>query len=501
MLAASSILLVLLLLGPTIVWSADCDENDLRGLVAVLVEQTNQLQQELSQIRNAYDTLQQDSVQLQQKHATHERKYARWQREINKKINSWVGGGRRHLSNATSTRRRGLSSSSTCSDASSPQLLVEGVCSCTGGLLVAGRNVTEELDAATIASTTPETTTTTPTECGVAVQSGVMSSDFINTPHTANIALSPDAKHVFVTGFGSDSLAIVNVTDPTNPTIVGSIVDDTLLLGPGEVVVSPDGNYAFVAVYYTHSVVVVDVATNISQPTVVGQIRDSTQLTYAWVLGLSPDGTRLYVGGYHDGNFAVVDISTPTDPLVLGSTSATSMTEAYGLAVSPNGALALVTGSGVNTLNVLNITVPTAPVMIGTLVGNGTAMYHPVGVKFSQDGRTAYVSGYVGLTVVDIATDPMNPTMLSHFGISGALAHGVDLSPSGQYVYMAMKQHVAVIEVLDNHNPTLVGLAAANTSALTGPFGLAAAPNETVCYVTGKGSHSLAIVRLSCEVS
>jgi len=57
MLAASSILLVLLLLGPTIVWSADCDENDLRGLVAVLVEQTNQLQQELSQIRNAYNTL------------------------------------------------------------------------------------------------------------------------------------------------------------------------------------------------------------------------------------------------------------------------------------------------------------------------------------------------------------------------------------------------------------------------------------------------------------
>eukprot|EP00750_Incisomonas_marina_P017375 INCI20290.1.p2 GENE.INCI20290.1~~INCI20290.1.p2 ORF type:complete len:169 (+),score=42.27 INCI20290.1:301-807(+) len=41
---------------------------------------------------------------------------------------------------------RALAASNSCTEPSGPNLMVHGVCECTGGLIVNGRNVTQELD-------------------------------------------------------------------------------------------------------------------------------------------------------------------------------------------------------------------------------------------------------------------------------------------------------------------------------------------------------------------
>ena len=158
-------------------------DQDWRGLVDAIVQQSKQLSSKVDGLRTELSQLQRDHKQLQHIHDANEQKYERWRRETNAKLQSLVGGGRRRLSSsAVSTRRRGLSSADACSDPSGPQLLVEGVCSCTGGFLVEGRNITKALDSllqstittrstATSASTSTATSTSTSTSTSTAVAS------------------------------------------------------------------------------------------------------------------------------------------------------------------------------------------------------------------------------------------------------------------------------------------------------------------------------------------
>eukprot|EP00750_Incisomonas_marina_P001807 INCI11675.1.p1 GENE.INCI11675.1~~INCI11675.1.p1 ORF type:complete len:454 (+),score=62.85 INCI11675.1:147-1508(+) len=127
-----------------VVGLVSCSEtSDLRGLVDVLVERNTKLMATIDALRTDLSDLKEKYDALVASTTAQRHEEAQWQRETTEKLQSLAG--RRRLSSAVSTQRRGLSSD-TCGDPSGPALLVEGVCSCTGGLLVEGRNVTAELD-------------------------------------------------------------------------------------------------------------------------------------------------------------------------------------------------------------------------------------------------------------------------------------------------------------------------------------------------------------------
>ena len=146
-----------------------CTEtSDLRELVDVLVEQNEKLMATIDELRTDFSELQGTHDELVASTTAHDHERTQWQQETTEKLQSLAS--RRRLTSALSTQRRGLSSD-TCGDPSGPTLLVEGVCSCTEGLLVEGRNVTKELDelsatATTTTTTTTATTTTTPNVIG-----------------------------------------------------------------------------------------------------------------------------------------------------------------------------------------------------------------------------------------------------------------------------------------------------------------------------------------------
>ena len=72
--------------------------------------------------------------------------------------------------------------------------------------------------------------------------------------------------------YGAQTLSVVDVSDPTSPTMAGSLVDATDLNGAQAINVV--GNYAYVASYLSDSLTIVDVSTP-TTPTKVGSLNTS----------------------------------------------------------------------------------------------------------------------------------------------------------------------------------------------------------------------------------
>ena len=60
-----------------------------------------------------------------------------------------------------------------------------------------------------------------------------------------SVAIDPSKGYAYVTGYGSDSLAIIDVgTDPYNPSLVGSYSNDTYIDGARGVAIDTSKGYA-----------------------------------------------------------------------------------------------------------------------------------------------------------------------------------------------------------------------------------------------------------------
>lgn len=94
----------------------------------------------------------------------------------------------------------------TCSEPGGPQLFVHGVCSCTGGLLVHGRNITKELDTLRAHSERGDT-------------SSLATSPVIDTKS----GLSTSTTSLDIT-----TAVSYNCTVMETPKVVGSIVGDSI---------------------------------------------------------------------------------------------------------------------------------------------------------------------------------------------------------------------------------------------------------------------------------
>ena len=171
------------------------------GLVKTAVRRTKELQDEAADLRVGIRELQRRYDSLLASTIAQRRKEAQYQQEVERKLERLTRV--RGLSTAVSTRGRGLSSH-TCADPDAHALLVKGVCSCVGGLLVEGRNVTKELDMLE-ATTLIKSSTAEP---GNAVAN--LATTF-NDSHTCNDASNEACRGAFISHYD----AVVNCTGTT----------------------------------------------------------------------------------------------------------------------------------------------------------------------------------------------------------------------------------------------------------------------------------------------
>ncbi len=224
-------------------------------------------------------------------------------------------------------------------------------------------------------------------------------------------------------------LRILDISDPTSPTLLGSVELDAIAWD-----VALSGNYAFVA-FGDSGLKVIDVS-NPSAPTIVAgfPIADEPR-------DLTLVGNTLFLVAGTVGLLAL-DVSNPLAPALLGTDDTPG--RALGLAVQGN--LAFVADSS-GGLRIVDISDPMAPAVVGTA---------PIADNVRDvavDGPLAFLTGPTGLHVVDTA----DPTMPQAVGFTPMPARHV-LSPtgSGRAYVSAEVGWVNVVDVSVPAAPTVV---------------------------------------------
>ena len=174
--------------------------------------------------------------------------------------------------------------------------------------------------------------------------------------------------YAYVTASIDDGLSIIDISDPTNPTEVGYI-QDTEQGGTAQVLDSAhgvyiSGNYAYVTSHYDEGLSIIDIS-DPTNPTEVGFIQDNSQGGTAQVLNTAWDvsvfGSYAYVStSYDDYSLSTIDISDPTNPTEVGYIQDNSLggiaqmlNRPYGIHVSGN--YAYVTASTDDSLSIIDI--------------------------------------------------------------------------------------------------------------------------------------------------
>lgn len=242
-------------------------------------------------------------------------------------------------------------------------------------------------------------------------------------------------RYAYVMRTGASSiLQIIDVSNPSNPTLEGSV--SGLPLGP--VAIYVQGGYAYVMNAGGGSMSIIDVR-NPNNPVVV-----ATVATGAGSQSVYVQGRYAYV--VNAGVFAlqVFEVSNPALPVLVGSRALVGFNSPLWVTVQDN--YAYVSQGTSNVLQIVDITNPTNPQLAGN-IGLGSA---PKGI--AVQGRYAYVvltTSPGKLQIVDIS-NPNSPTLAGFVSTGG---NGPQLvSVQGRYAYV-LNNSSATLQAIDISNP------------------------------------------------
>jgi hypothetical protein len=145
--------------------------------------------------------------------------------------------------------------------------------------------------------------------------------------------VSIDGSFAYVTSFNSKRLTTIDISTPTNPHIVGSLLDPTNLALPNDV--ATQGSFAYVANQVTSGMefTVLNISTP-ATPTVAGTLTDPN---LAGAYRVRVNGNFAYVSGNSAGSVAAIDVSNPAAPRLAGVVNDSHLANVDGLAVSSTG--------------------------------------------------------------------------------------------------------------------------------------------------------------------
>ena len=250
-------------------------------------------------------------------------------------------------------------------------------------------------------------------------------------------AIHVDGTYAYV-ACDSSGLEVIDVTDPTTPTIVASY--DT----PGRAIdLFVAGQYAYIADYSSLQII------NISNP--LSPAYAGSHPAYG-TIGVHVDGDYAYLAsGYHPPVIEILNISNPASPE--STSSLTFLGGAFDLYCSSGYLCALSneTEPYANYLRIVDVSDPHNPIVSGSIRIPGDVEI-PWDVKVIED--YAYVAdGAEGLQIVNI-TDPVHPVVVGSYDTPGN-ATGVFVSDD--YAFIADHSNgVQLVNVLDPTNPTFL---------------------------------------------
>ena len=287
-----------------------------------------------------------------------------------------------------------------------------------------------------------------------------------------DLVVSPDGKHLYVTGAVNDSLAIFNL-DATGDLVFSQV----LLDGSGDVngldnafglTVSSDGKHLYVAgnedhslTFFTRDATTGALAVGAVYKDGTGEVKGLKGVLFAT---LSPDGKNLYATGLAGNSLAVFDRDATTGVLTFatflrdGSSDGSGRTVdglggAGDLVVSPDGKNVYVTGISDNALAVFERDTATGALAFQKALRNGSAgglenFSVPTYLTISADGKNLYVSTIGSDSLVDFDRDAATGELTFRESITASDTPAMDdpreiaLSSDGKTVYLAAKNGI-----------------------------------------------------------
>lgn len=266
-----------------------------------------------------------------------------------------------------------------------------------------------------------------------------------NQPYT--ITMNADGSKAYVTNSNDTTVTIIDTSSNTVIGVIGGFD------GPSGMVITPDGNTAYVNNYggpegvgsgngTTVSVVNLNTNSVVGSPITVGLAPAA--------LAITPDGQFVYVANYVDGNpgTGTISIIQTSNNTVVGTIN--GLFGPFAIEITPNGKYALVTNFGSNNFAPIGTTLSIIKLRNNTIVKTITLGIQPSGLAITPDGHYAYVSNYntlyadgqnfTGLTagqgtvnIIDVHTKELKHTTIPVDQSPDAIA----ISPNGKYAYVS----------------------------------------------------------------
>jgi 6-phosphogluconolactonase (cycloisomerase 2 family) len=347
------------------------------------------------------------------------------------------------------------------------------------------------------------------------------------------VTVSPDGKHVYVTGQIDDAVAVFSRDGATGVLTFVEFKKDGVggvdgLAAANGVTVSPDGNHVYVAGAFDDAVAVFSRDATTGALTFVEFKQDGVGgadgLNGATGVTVSPDGKHVYVTGAFDDAVAVFSRDATTGALTFvefkqdGVGGVDGLAAAFGVTVSPDGKHVYVTGFDDNAVAVFSRDATTGALTFvefkQNAVGGVGGLEHATGVTVSPDGKHVYVAGQADDAVAvfsrDAATGALTFVQFKQDGLGGvdglAGAFDVTVSPDGKHVYVAGQADNAVAVFSRNATTGALTFVEFKKDGVGGVDGLAAANGVTVSpdgnhvYVTGFVDDAVAVFSLNPEM-
>jgi 6-phosphogluconolactonase (cycloisomerase 2 family) len=237
-----------------------------------------------------------------------------------------------------------------------------------------------------------------------------------------SVAVSPDGRHVYVAGDAANAVVVFQRAETTGKLSFVEVYRDNVggvdgLAGAEAVALSPDGRHVYVTGDVEHAVAVFRRDTATGRLSFVEVQRDGLKgvdgLAGAEFVAVSPDGRQVYVAGYEDHALVTFARDETSGALSFveaqrdGLDGVDGLANAVSVAVSPDGQYVYGTGVADNALAVFERAPETGRLHFVEVERDGVngvdGLAQVIPVKVSPDGRHVYVAGWADNAVAVFA--------------------------------------------------------------------------------------------------
>ena len=288
----------------------------------------------------------------------------------------------------------------------------------------------------------------------------------------------------------NNSIVSFDISNPYNIVELDIIVNATTMDDPVDLALQ--GNYAYVAAKTSDTITIID----ITDPANMVEKDSYTSANMGRTYGIKVRGDYAYVTEAVNDGIISFDISDPDNIVELDNVFNGS-TIGYTESIAIQGDYAYLAGVTQDSLTVIDISDPTNMVEKGT-VSSTASIERAFGLDVKGD--YAYVASldYDDFAVIDVS-NPDGPTIRGTLtGLSNATSSPY-IKLSGNYVFIVSrdKDAITIIDISDPDNPIEVGSKVFDPAILDYPIGLDIKDNYL--YVVGGNSKTLTIIDVCAQ--